>query len=177
MPSEGDSWCILRTSGRSTLPLASSLTNAGFEVWTPVQTRMKRLPRARAKIDRPAPIMPTFVFAKARHLIDLIGLSNRREGHEGFSIFHHFGRIPLVEDVELEALRSEERRVVPKHSRHVFSAGQRVRVPAGAFCGMVGSVENGNERFTMVCFGGGATVKIATFLLRSDLVENAPIAA
>jgi hypothetical protein len=139
---------------------------------------MKRLPRARAKIERPIPIMPTFVFARARHLVDLLGLSERRsEHHEGFSVFHHYGRIPLVDDAELEALRSEERRTAPKQSRHVFPKGERVRVPTGAFGGMIGEVEEGNDRFTMVCFGGGATVKIATFLLRSDLIDTPAIAA
>ena len=38
MGRETGDWFILRTAGRSTLPLASSLAEDGFEVWTPVRT-------------------------------------------------------------------------------------------------------------------------------------------
>jgi hypothetical protein len=34
---EGQEWCILRTSGPKTLPLARALAEAGLAIWTPVE--------------------------------------------------------------------------------------------------------------------------------------------
>lgn len=69
-------WCILRTAGRSTLPLAQSLGADGYDVWTPVETTTRRVPRMNAKRTIRLPIMAGFVFARARHLVDLMQLAD-----------------------------------------------------------------------------------------------------
>lgn len=164
-------WCILRTSGARTLPLAKSLGDEGFEVWTPIEVQSRRLPRSKIKVERDAPIMPTFVFVRATRLRDIFRiLSLPRSPHPSFSIFRHMGRIPIIADHEIESLRSEEKRAAPKARRRVFAAGERVRVPEGSFGGMSGAVVEGNGKFTIVCFGR-KEVKIATWLLRTDLVQ------
>lgn len=161
-------WCILRTSPSRTMALAASLRRAGFDAWTPIETKSFRPRGRRGKTEAEVPIMPTFVFAKSRHLVDLAALAeDPSQDHERFSVYRHLGRIPLVADVELEALRSEEIRAVPKEKQRVYGVGASVRVPEGAFRGMTGMVEDSDRRFTLVCFGS-MRVKIATFLLRPD---------
>jgi hypothetical protein len=151
----GNRWIILRTAGRCTLPLAASLAKAGYQVWTPAKTETVRVPRANARRDVTMPIMPTFIFAKATSLVDLIELSETPDkGHEEFSVFHYFGRIPLLADIELEALRSEETRAVPKRKRKVYAKGERVRVPEGSFAGMSGIVQQADGQYALVSFGG-----------------------
>lgn len=68
-------WCILRCSGRHTMGLAESLAKDGFEVWTPIETVRIRVPRMNAKREVRLPIMPSYVFARARHLIDMLEMS------------------------------------------------------------------------------------------------------
>lgn len=124
-------------------------------------------------MERAVPIMPTFVFAKAGHVPELVRLADDpRKAHEDFSVFHYFGRIPIIADVELESLRSEENRVAPKQKQRVYGEGETVRIPEGSFAGMTGIVEGGDARFTFVCFGGNVRVKISTFLLRQDGVDG-----
>jgi hypothetical protein len=163
-------WCILRTSGRYTLPLAASLRKAGFEAWTPSYVQQRRLPRAKARAERPMPLLPTFVFAKARHVPDLVLLADDpTKDHEGFSVFRYLGRIPLIADVELEALRTEENRAAPKQKQRVYREGEAVKLSQGSFAGLPGVVQDGGDRrYTFVAFGGTMRVKISTFLLRSD---------
>lgn len=110
-------WCILRTSGGRTLALAASLNAAGLEAWTPVRTfkRQKqgsrlRLDGRRITVEIDAPILPTFVFARAAHLLDLeAAASDPTNEHPPFSVFHHAGRIPLVADREVAGLQEAER--------------------------------------------------------------------
>jgi hypothetical protein len=112
-----DRWIILRTTGAKTLPLARSLREAGFDVWTP--ERVMRRVRAHARllpggkrptIDVDAPIMPTLVFARAVHLGELaIASVAAVSPHPSFSIFRHAGRVPLVGDAQIDGLRAEER--------------------------------------------------------------------
>lgn len=167
----GTRWIILRTSGRCTLGLATSLKRAGYDVWTPAQTSTFRAPRTNAKREVTLPIIPTFVFARADRLLDLLDLADSpTKGHDEFSVFHYFGRIPLLADRELEALRSEETRAVPKRKRKVYSKGERVRIPEGSFAGMSGVVQQSDGSHVLVSFGGSMRVKIASFLLRPDHV-------
>jgi hypothetical protein len=165
-------WIVLRTSGRSTLPLARSLSSDGFEAWTP--SAKIRPQGRRGKLC--VPIIPTFVFARARHLWNLVSLSDDPlSRHEGFSVMRHMdGRgYPLVEDSELEPLRSEEGRVIPKEERKVLGCGEIVRLPEGPFAGMSGIVESADHKHAWVRFGGfRQPVKIAAFLLRSDMSER-----
>lgn len=167
-------WCILRTSGRATLSLAASLSNAGFDVWTPIQIEQRRTPRSKAKVEWPAPIMPTFVFARADCMPEMLALSKTAvKAHADFSVFRFQGRIPLLKDYALEPLRTAERRVTPITKRRPFRKGETVRIPEGSFAGMSGVVQQDDGRYTLVCFGGRVQVKIATFLLQQD-VANKP---
>jgi hypothetical protein len=108
-----DGWCILRTSGAKTLPLAESLTKAGFDVWTPKRTFRRALRVGRKnerKVEIDAPILPTFVFASAHDLHSLaVAASAEDSPHPSFSIFRYLGRIPLVGHASVVGLRDAER--------------------------------------------------------------------
>lgn len=172
----GRDWCILRTSGPRTLRLSQSLNAAGIEAWTPMQVVSVRRPRSKERIEREAPIMPTFVFARADRLGDLMRILRLPvSAHPGFSIFRHAGRIPVIADRDIDSLRAAEdrsKRIVLKKQRHVFSVGERVHVPEGSFTGLTGVVQGGDGKFALICFGGSLQVKIATFLLRTDPADR-----
>jgi hypothetical protein len=102
-------WCILRTSGARTLPLADSLVSAGIGAWTPRKTIRRVMPRGRV-IEAEAPILPTMVFARAVHLMDLvISAADPALPYAAFSVFRHAGKIPLVRDRDIAGLQVEER--------------------------------------------------------------------
>lgn len=106
-----DGWCILRTSGGRTLPLARSLAEAGFEVWTPTETvaRLVRHGRSQVRRDIAGAIMPTFVFARERHYAALAALAgNRFNQHPPFSIFRHAGLTPFISDAAIGGVRQIE---------------------------------------------------------------------
>lgn len=176
-------WCILRTSGSRTLPVAKSLAAAGFDVWTPVETNDRRRPRSKATVEFEAPIMPTFVFARADRLKDLEVASQAAvKEHPPFSLFRWAGKIPLVSDQQIASLRAAEDRATARTEaahrrsrlqaeRKFFTPGDQVKVTEGSFSGLSGMVEDGDGKFTFVAFGGSMRVKIASFLLASDQVE------
>lgn len=174
-------WLILRTSGGRTLALARSLAAAGLDVWTPVQTMTKRRGRTRERIAYDAPIMPTFVFVRARHLAELARISALPfSAHPDFSIFRHLGRVPLISDTEVaEARRVEERsrRAALVGTRKSFVVGQPVRVSEGPGAGLSGEVvANGDGKFVLVAFGS-VRLKIGAWLLGTDEVQTSDIAA
>ena len=69
-------WAILRCSNCKTLDLAASLTDAGFEAWTPVETVMLRPRRGNKREEVRQPLIASFVFARAVHLPGLLELSH-----------------------------------------------------------------------------------------------------
>jgi hypothetical protein len=171
-----DGWIILRTQGRHTITLAESLAEDGYRVWTPAMSRRLRVPKMNVKRDVTLPLMPSYVFARGEHLIDLLELAamperprragGRKAAHRDFGIFRHAGRIPVIADADLGPLRDEERRGAASALVHrEFDVGQRVRVPGGSFGGMAGTVVRSNGRETVVCFGTRARVRISTFIL------------
>jgi hypothetical protein len=164
-------WCILRTNGRCTLKLASSLRAVGIAAWTPSRIVNQRVPRSRATKKRTMPIMPTFVFADADHLDRLRALE--MQPSQRLAIFRHLGSVPLISDRALDALRATERKVMPRHQQRTWREGQSVRVPEGAFAGMSGQVEQSDGKYTLVCFGGLMRVKIETFLLIENEADKA----
>lgn len=181
-------WCILRTNGRHTLRLADTLAEAGFDVWTPIETKRIKVPRMTAKRDVRLPLLPSFVFAQKPQMADLIALSqqHRKEYrvfdiekhrwvtrlHPDFSLFHYFDRIPIVSDEALNPLRRIARRRTAKPSARPLEYGQAVKAGelAGSYQGMVGKVERSNEKMTLVCFGSGlfSNVEIPTSYLIAD---------
>ena len=169
-------WCILRCAASRTLPLATSLIEAGIEAWTPMKVERRRLPRGRkSHREIEAPIMPTFVFVRYDRLVDLmIILALPMSPHPAFSIFRHLGAIAHVSDREIERLRTEEGRAQDKKKRPTFAVGEQVRVEEEvSLTGLKGTVEGTKGRYTMVCFGGAIQFKIATINLRTDKVQAA----
>lgn len=167
-----DRWCILRTTGARTIPLARSLAEAGIEAWTPVKTVEVREGRARRRASKDMPIAPTFVFVRACHLPDL-GIICRLfvSPHPGFSIFRYAGRTPLVSDTEIKGLRLEEERGWIKElrkERHAFAVGQRLNMPDGAFSGMTGVVESSDGKLVLVNLGGNFMVKVEAWHVREQ---------
>lgn len=165
-------WCILRTSGGRTLPLMRSLREAGFDVWTPVTIVAKRKPRRPGRVELPAAMMPTFVFAPAEQLPQLHGLSRSPiNPHPAFSLFKFDGRVPLLTEREMERLREAERRSVPKRRRRTIPAGSKVKPDHGPYAGMTGVVKASNGKFTLVAFGGWMEVQIETFTIATNEIE------
>ncbi len=172
-------WCILRTSPSSTITLTDSLTDAGFEVWTPMEIGTKRARHSRDRIDRLAAIMPSFIFASAENAADLLRLSgNPVKQHADFSVFHHRDRVPLVSDRALDTLRDAEEQAAAKRVKQMrrdcrkaepFGLGDEIKIGHGAFGGLPGIIEESDGRFTLVCFGT-MRVKMDTFILRSDVI-------
>lgn len=174
-------WCILRTAGPRTLPLAASLAAAALDVWTPRQVITRRRGRLREKVEIDTPMMPTFVFARARHLSSLATIIGMPiSPHPPFSLFRFDGRIPLVADRDIAHVREVEERaawVAAKKQPAPFTAGQDVRVAEGAASGLSGIVETCDGQFALIAFGGNFRMKIATFLLRTDEVHDVQMAA
>jgi hypothetical protein len=79
--------------------------------------------------------MPTFVFARADRLGDLMRILRMPvSAHPGFSIFRHAGRIPVIADRDIESLHAAKdraTRTVLKKQRHVFPVGQRCACSRG----------------------------------------------
>ncbi len=176
-------WCILRTSAARTLKLARSLGDAGFDVWTPTETKTVRVGRHRERRERPAPIAPTFVFARADRLADLVrARSLPGSPHPAFSIFRHAGRVPLIADRDIAALHVAEDRAAAaaerarrkaQASQHpVFAVGERVQVKQPAFAGMTGVVEEAGKA-PVINLGGTISMRIDAWLLVSDAVQSA----
>jgi hypothetical protein len=188
----GGDWIILRTAGRSTLPLAASLREDGFGAWTPIERRVVCVPRASAKRHVSLPIMPGFIFAPATHLLELLdlatmphrprrGIGGSKPAHDSFSVFHAQDRIPLIADADLEPLRDAEAVAIPKRKTGDFYRGQSVRVLKGNFAGMIGCIEKSDSHTAHVwlsLFGRHMRAQIPAFLLRPDEVgTDQPILA
>lgn len=171
-----DRWCILRTSGARTIPLAKSLAEAGIEAWTPIQMTSRRRPRSKVRVEREAPIAPTFVFARACHVGELARLRALPSSpHPSFSIFSHAGRIPLVSEKDMTGMRAvedSERRKILRKQRQPIVIGQELTPTKGGFAGMTGIVEDAQGRYAIVNFGGWMRgVKVDSWLLDSTEVD------
>ncbi len=167
-------WCILRTAGSRTLPLAQSLAAAGIEAWTPVEMVKRRIPRKVGRVEKAAPLLPTFVFASAAHLFDLRRISRMiGSPHPAFAFFRYNGLVPLIAQREIDKLRLLENRMKPKRRRPTMAIGAEVRPTDGAYAGMTGVVQESDGKTTLVAFGGWMNVKIETSILIDGGVEGA----
>lgn len=133
-------WCILRTASSRTLPLANSLGLDGLEVWTPRRTMKRAVPGSRPDVqgrrrmmEIDAPILPSFVFARAAHLRELATIAaDPSARHPSFSVFRHAGRAPLVADRDIVGLQDEERAALEliNHLRDIEDREERRRLRA-----------------------------------------------
>lgn len=179
-----EAWCILRTASRSTMTLAESLAKDGYEVWTPIETKTVRVPRMNARRTIRQAIMPSYVFARGCHLIDLLQLAEmpvkprrgaglREAAHASFNVLHAFGRIPMVADRHLFELRKLEAKRTPvKIAAYSFPCNAAARVNSGAFQGLVGVVVKSTPKSTVLSFSGSFPVEIPTLLLDLDSVSS-----
>ena len=162
-----DTWIILRCSTANTLPLAKTLARAGFDVWTPIEQKTKRVPRANVKRVIDYAMLPSYLFVRANHLLDMMQLANSptRE-HRDFRVFHYLGGIPMIADETLAPLRLLERKSKVKDETTRLKAGDAVRLADGGFAGMSGVIESAGTNYAMVRLTGfPMPLKIANFYL------------
>lgn len=173
-------WCILTTASTRTLPLAEALAAAGMRTWTPkrVKRRTGRGKQRQQVVQVDVPITPTFVFVGAEHLADLLRIRAQPAcPYPAYRVLRDGDRIPAICDASLGALRAAEERFAHsllKSTRRHLPLGTSVRMNKGAFAGMTGIVEGSNGKEARVNFGHGFTVSIASYLLGTDVVQNAP---
>ncbi len=168
-----DSWCILRCSGQNTLPLVRSLALAGFDVWAPIERVTKRVPRANIKRKVDVAMLPSYIFARARHVAELFALANDPvKDHRDFRVFRQRDRLALIADDTLAPLRLLERKVKPREET-TLAAGTTVHLTDGGFAGLSGTVESSKGDYSMVRIPGfSMTIKIASFYLLRDGSES-----
>lgn len=183
----GGQWCVLRTSGRSTLKLAETLTADGFAAWSPRETRLVRVARATLRREITEAIMPGYVFADVLHLVDLLELERMevkprrgagfgKPAHKRFTVMRHAGQLVVIADRHLQGLRQLEQKAeiarIRMRKAAPFPAGVSVRVRDDvhhAWSGMVGRVERSNSGKTKIIFHGSRIdVEITTSLLSLD---------
>lgn len=185
----GDRWCILRTNGQRTLLLAKSLNEAALEAWTPEQTQWRAKTRRKPAMERQAPIFPTFVFVRERHVGALLyALRQPVNPHPAFSIMRGPHGFAMVDDALLSGLRDAEaaatrsadarRRAIAGAAartakdglRHALPIGVEVAVP-GPFAGFTGLVMSSTRREARLILPGGFRLKIDTWLMAEDVAE------
>lgn len=161
-------WIILRMAASSTLNVAKSLADAGYEVWTPIEVEKRRAARSRKRIEREVPLMPTFVFARCDRLGDLVALSKSpaltyqawdkelqrivTRGCPYFRVFRYLDGYPRIADRHLDPLRQAEQRRKTKGKSNNLMAGAAVRYPAAGFEGLTGTVQVVKGRYALVVF-------------------------
>lgn len=178
-----DDWCILRTASVSTLRLAQTLADDGYEAWAPVESWARRVPRTN-KIEKVAiALLPSFVFARADRLEALVTLSHsptmtyqvwdadqRRmvtKGHPYFRLFRTASGDPaLVSDRALDPLRTMEQQRRPKGEARVFKPGDPVKLlDAGGLDGLIGQIDRAKGKKVWVKFPGWAAIEILSWKL------------
>lgn len=175
----GGDWIVLRTAGRSTLPLANSLGEDGFRAWAPSAT-YTIVNRMKTKVPVTVPMLPGFVFAGLAHLAELLDLSRMEEksrrgsvgqlpAHRDFSILRHNGAFAIIADRELNPLREREAAAIPRTALPQFRRGASVRITRGVYEGIVGRVERCDQGYALImCDDWKRPAKIPTWLLRED---------
>jgi hypothetical protein len=124
-------------SAQITLALVHSLAKAGFEVWTPVKTITKRRSRSTETRDVTYALTPTYVFAKANQLLDLLAeAANPAADHPKFKVARWAGKFPMISDRGLDTLRKAQGRKKPEKAARTFRPGETVRTPDGPFAGI-----------------------------------------
>jgi transcription antitermination factor NusG len=163
-------WCVLRCSNTKTLELAASLADAGFDAWSPAETIQRRARRGTKPETLTVPLTPSFVFARADRVADLLDLAHSpalnyrvwdpelkrmvTRGHPYFRVFYYLGEIATVPDHQLEPLRSLERKRKPKPVTRTMAQGERIRLAEAGFEGLWGTVLTSRKNYTRVQVDG-----------------------
>jgi len=191
-PTSPQRWCILRTSGPSTLRLTASLQDAGMQAWTPTEHIRRRMPRGKTKEHRVVPLAPTYVFVRADRLEELQRIERAEiTPHPRFSIFRHCGATVWVGHTMLHPLRMLQqdsyRQSLPASGRAPgkprgahYDVGDKVKLTTGAFTGFEAFVESSDgltTTLTVGIFGRPTEVKVPTLQLRGASVSAARSAA
>jgi transcription antitermination factor NusG len=170
-----DGWIILRTAGRSTLRLATSLAEDGFKVWAPVETVGVVLPGSYHKRPGTYALIPQYVFARGHHDQDLLRLSNSRHGHPDFTVVMRADQIARVADAALEPLRDAEAvagiMAVPRKRISPYSRGAKVRVRKGIYADVSGEVETSDGKEAKIwisMFGRHQKVTLPIYFLEDE---------
>lgn len=158
------SWLILRCSNVKTLELAKSLTEAGFEAWSPTVHIEKRKGEAKKREVIVLPLLASYVFAPYQHLAELLALSHspslnyrvwdsekRRmvtRGHPHFRVFKDGGQFPSVPDRQLRALRDAEDRTRPKPATSALPIGHKFIMTGAGFEGLEAKVVKSSKSYT-----------------------------
>ena len=190
-----DGWCILRTGGPRTVPLAKSLADAGFEAWTPIQVQFREKTRRKPAEERAMPILPTFVFARAKHLSELNRLTRSDvHWHPAFSVFRYQGVPPIISDERIGGLREAEAAALKiadarrrsdagkalkdakDQLRRALPKGKSIDMPTGPFAGFTGVVESSTRKEAWVVLPGGFRLKIDTWLVAQDVAKEPQLA-
>ncbi len=176
------SWCILRMASRDTLPVAKALEQMGYMVWTPCEERVRRMPRTRKKFVERLAIMPSYVFAPAGRLEDLLSLSVVPTFNcPSFTVFKYGDGFPLISDSELDALRSEEshrrerfeRQRAKKRKAPTFERGLVVPLMEPGFEGLSGKVVETQGGYTLIEIPGfPQPIKISSLLLEKGVLAS-----
>ena len=176
------SWCILRMTATETLPVFESLKRAGFEVWTPIEEKVRRFPRSKARHEKKFAMMPTYVFARAEHVTALAELAmTPTKKHPDFRMFRYMGGLPLISDDELDSLRSVEAHTarIAERARQKgkkapqIATGTLIQLEDGGFAGMSGTVVGSEGRFALVDFDNfPQPVKISSLLLFESMSRD-----
>ncbi len=173
------SWFICRMANVDTVKTYRALQANGFEVWTPIERKVRRTPRKRVSYDHEAPLTPSYVFARVEHLDDILNLSLRtNRGIPRFSVFHRqLGGVPLIADSALDQLRMEEDRLAAIFTKAkragqkapTFEKGAVVKLEEGPLMGMSGIVEGQQGQYTLVSYAGfHEPIKISSILLLDE---------
>lgn len=163
-------WLILRVASRHTMSLAKSLSQDGYDVWTPIQVQRVRVPRVNARRIVTEPLLKGFVFARCAHKADLARMSHVPGRYASFTVVQEFGEIAEIRDHELDGLRWIEGRVnvTAKKTDRTIPEGVKVKVGSGLFGGMTGVVRRSKRGLTLVCFNDRYSAEIPTSLLATD---------
>lgn len=172
-------WLVLTCASTATLRLAESLRDDGFEAWTPITRDVKRRGDQRTREEFAVPLMPSFVFAKAKHLHRLLALMHSpamiyrvwdAEKRKMVAKGHPHFRMPygarLIPDRQIEPLRRMERLPRPKRVERTFEVGQEVRTDDAGFAGLTGTVTGIRGKMVRVTFGGWFEPEIHSWALR-----------
>lgn len=163
-----DFWLVARCGSGKTMRLVDGLNSAGVSAWTPMLSRIRRLPRSPSVGPVMVPILPSFVFVLERQGVFASDLAERRQV-PSFSWMRFIRKIVCVSDGDLSPMRGMhllETSLKPDAP----ALGQEVAFCSGGFEGMTGVVLKVGAKDCLVLINGGRGIKVSVppFLLRWD---------